>query len=163
MPTLVKNGSIIADDWVFLETTEGNIPVNAIVPFDALPTTDARGCWIASDFELETHAKRLIQLDVLAVNFVTFADGTGLSLVHLLRTRYGYSNELRAIGAVEPDLTPFMLRSGFDSFELSTYQRGLDAIECQKRASVFYQGSASDSEPSYRKFSRPVTTPILNN
>ena len=53
---------------------------------------------------------------LVAVKFPAFADGRGLSLGVLLRTRYGFKGELRAFGDILPDLAQYLHRSGFDAF-----------------------------------------------
>src|SRR5919108_3248307 len=52
------------------------------------------------------------------VNFPKFGDGRGYSLAVLLRTRYGYRGELRAVGHITRDLLSFMESCGFDAYEL---------------------------------------------
>ena len=56
------------------------------------------------------------RLPLIAVFVERFADGRIFSIGNLLRTRYGYKNELRAIGDVLRDQLFFLKRSGFDSF-----------------------------------------------
>jgi len=55
----------------------------------------------------------------IAIRFPTFGDGRGHSLAVLLRERYGFTGEIRAIGYLIPDLAPFLLRSGFDIAEIT--------------------------------------------
>jgi uncharacterized protein (DUF934 family) len=52
------------------------------------------------------------------VNFPKFGDGRGYSIGRLLRTRYNYQGELRAVGALTRDHLFFLERVGFDAFEL---------------------------------------------
>jgi uncharacterized protein (DUF934 family) len=52
------------------------------------------------------------------VNFPKFGDGRGYSIARLLRTRFGYQGELRAVGALTRDHLFFLERVGFDAFEL---------------------------------------------
>ena len=52
------------------------------------------------------------------VNFPKFGDGRGYSIARLLRERYGYRGELRAVGYITRDLLFFLEGCGFDSFEL---------------------------------------------
>lgn len=71
---------------------------------------------------------------VIAIRFPTFGDGRGHSLAVLLRERHGFKGELRAIGYLIPDLAPFLMRSGFDSAEITdgndieTWQAALTRI-----------------------------------
>src|SRR5262245_6723854 len=56
---------------------------------------------------------------VVAIRFPSFGDGRGHSLAVLLRERHGFKGELRAVGYLIPDLAPFLLRSGFDTAEIT--------------------------------------------
>ena len=56
---------------------------------------------------------------VIAIRFPTFGDGRGHSLSVLLRERHGVKGEIRAVGYLIPDLAPFLLRSGFDTAEIT--------------------------------------------
>ena len=60
----------------------------------------------------------LDRLAVVALVFPTFRDGRAYSQARLLRERYGYRGELRATGQVLRDQFVFMLRAGFDAFEV---------------------------------------------
>ena len=55
----------------------------------------------------------------IAIRFPTFSDGRGHSLSVLLRERHGFKGEIRAVGYLIPDLAPFLLRSGFDTAEIT--------------------------------------------
>ena len=151
MPVLVKNQQIVADPWRLLETIPDYVPANAIVPVDQLSNTNASATWVDGDIEIDELGERLAKLDLVAVHFPMFADGRGLSLGTLLRNRYGFGGELRAIGEVQPDLTPFMRRCGFDAFELESELAAKTAIQCMASMSDFYQGSVIQPKPAYRR------------
>ena len=55
----------------------------------------------------------------VAIRFPAFGDGRGISLAVLLRERHGFKGEIRAVGYLIPDLAQFLLRSGFDTAEIS--------------------------------------------
>jgi uncharacterized protein (DUF934 family) len=81
----------------------------------------------------------LDRLAVIALLFPTFRDGRAYSQARLLRERHGYDGELRATGQVLRDQFVFMLRAGFDAFEVKK-QSDADAFaDTAKRYSVFYQ------------------------
>ena len=56
---------------------------------------------------------------VVGIHFPSFGDGRGHSLAVLLRERHGFKGEVRAVGYLIPDLAPFLLRSGFDTAEIT--------------------------------------------
>ena len=55
----------------------------------------------------------------VAIHFPVLADGRGFSLARLLRERHGFAGEIRAVGDLLPDHGQFLLRSGFDTAEIS--------------------------------------------
>ena len=59
----------------------------------------------------------------------------------LLRDRFGYRGELRAVGAVRVDQMWFLARCGFDVFDLAAGEDTAVAIAQLDRFSVAYQQS----------------------
>ena len=113
------------------------------------------GVWLENDVELDEVYSSLNQRPLIAVNFPAFPDGRGLTLGHLLRNRYHFNNELRAIGAVTPDLVPFMYRCGFDSFILPTRDDANAALKCLAFVTNEYQSSVIQELPKFRAVSSP--------
>ena len=97
---------------------------------------------------------RLPGLTVVAVHFPKYGDGRGYSLGRLLRERYGYKGELRAIGAVARDHLQLLARCGFDSFELREGEDPQEALAGLTDFSEAYQASAAQPEPLFRRRSR---------
>ncbi len=81
----------------------------------------------------------LDRLAVVALVFPTFRDGRAYSQARLLRERHCYDGELRAIGQVLRDQFVFMLRAGFDAFEVKKQGDAEAFAVSAKRYSVFYQ------------------------
>src|SRR5437899_2215241 len=65
--------------------------------------------------------------------------GRAYSQARLLRERYLYRGELRATGQVLRDQFVFMLRAGFDAFEVKKQADAEAFAQTAKRYSVFYQ------------------------
>lgn len=84
-------------------------------------------------------APYLGKLAAVALVFPTFRDGRAYSQARLLRERHGYRGELRATGQVLRDQFVFMLRAGFDSFEVKKQADAEAFMQTAKRYSVFYQ------------------------
>ena len=80
----------------------------------------------------------LARLELIAIEFGSIGEGRGYSRARLLRGRYGYTGELRAVGAISQDQVVFLARCGFDAFELpdAELQPALGALQ---RYSVAYQ------------------------
>jgi len=95
----------------------------------------------------------LNKLPVIAVYVQIFADGRNFTLGNLLRTRYGFKNELRAVGDIMRDQLFFLKRSGFDSYEIKEGRNAEEAIASLNDFTQPYQG-AVDDVPVWRRVSR---------
>lgn len=95
-------------------------------------------------------------LPIIAVFVERFADGRIFSLGTLLRTRYGYKNELRAFGDVLRDQLFFLKRSGYTSFVIRQDRSAQDAIASLNDFSKPYQGAVDDPQPVFRRYNRGV-------
>ncbi len=78
-------------------------------------------------------------------------DGRGYSLARLLRDRYAYSGEIRAVGDVFRDAMYYMHRCGVNAFELKPGQDPADALRAFADFSFGYQGAADDPTPVFRR------------
>ncbi|MBO0766952.1 MAG: DUF934 domain-containing protein [Hyphomicrobiaceae bacterium] len=68
---------------------------------------------------LDDLAADLPRFALIALNFPKFADGRAFSTARLLREKFGFAGELRAVGNVLSDQIPYMRRVGFDTFEVT--------------------------------------------
>ena len=93
-------------------------------------------------------------LPIIAVHVERFADGRIFSLGTLLRTRYGYKNELRAFGDVLRDQLFFLKRSGFTSFEIRADRSAEDALASLKDFTTPYQGAVDEPQPVFKRYNR---------
>ena len=73
------------------------------------------------------------------VNFPKFGDGRGYSLARLVRERYGYKGELRAVGQITRDLLQLMERVGFDAYELREGEDPEEALSAFDTFTAAYQ------------------------
>ena len=166
MAQLIKNGVAASDSWQILELAEGESP-EAI----ALPDGDVifpLAVWLARKDEIRTRptiglllqpadrvediAGELASFALIAVNFPKFVDGRGYSTAALLRQRYGYTGELRAVGDVLHDQLFFMRRVGFDSYALKDGKNLPYAIEAAfKPFGDAYQGATDQAQPHFRR------------
>ena len=88
---------------------------------------------------------------VIAVNFPKFSDGRGYSLGRLLRERYGYKGELRAVGEVARDHLHAMEQCGFNAFQMREGEDPLEALAAFGDFSDSYQATAARPEPLFRR------------
>lgn len=95
---------------------------------------------LTSDTELTAAlGEELARAKAIAIDFPAFTDGRGYSLARLLRERYGYQGELRAVGDVLVDQLDYMRRCGFDAMALRDDQDPADALRALSAFSVSYQ------------------------
>ncbi len=64
-------------------------------------------------------ADGLSRFAIIALDFPKFSDGRAYSTARLMREKYGYTGELRAVGNVLADRIPLMRRVGLNSFEVT--------------------------------------------
>jgi len=77
----------------------------------------AVGVRLESHEEVEALAYDLPQLSVVALAFPKFGDGRAYSYARLLRERFGFKGQVRAVGDVLREQAGYMVRCGFDAFE----------------------------------------------
>lgn len=151
---------VVEDTWVVVRAAEvlEAAPSNAIIAFSDWKEkygsdnpVPARAVWIAPDDDFEQFSQRLSQLDLIAVDFPSFRDGRGYSIGYLLRTRYGWRGELRAIGDVLRDQLSYMRRCGFNAFSVRADKNIHDALKSFSRYSVQYQGAVDEPLPLFRR------------
>lgn len=127
MPKLLKMTGFVEDACQILpvDFTREEVPESAFVPLNywlnhrvRLRQSSTVGVWLESEDEPGALAADIPGLARIGINFPTFMDGRGFSTARLLRERYGFSGELRAIGHVIPDQLFYLRRCGFDSFQL---------------------------------------------
>jgi len=115
------------------------------------------GVWLDTHEILEHLLENQTDLNVLpviAIHVERFADGRVFSLGTLLRTRYGFKNELRAFGDVLRDQLFFLKRSGFTSFQIRADRSAQDALASLKEFTVPYQGAVDEPRPIFRRYNR---------
>ena len=112
---------------------------------------DKTGAWIPPDADFEEWAHELHRAPVIAIDFPSFRDGRGLSIGVILRTRFGYRGELRAIGDVLRDQLEYMRRCGFNAFAVRADKSLNDALKGFSEITVRYQGVVGDPTPLFRR------------
>ena len=84
-------------------------------------------------------AEDLDHLAVIALEFPAFNDGRAFSSARLLRERYHYQGEIRAVGDVLLEQLHFMSRVGFDSFQIDSDDPSQDWKTAQSDMQLWYQ------------------------
>ena len=145
---LVRNGKIIVDRFIHA-ADDAALPDDGAVLISAArllgdPEIPARragktGVIWPNNRDLDDLVPYLDRLAAVALVFPSFRDGRAYSQARLLRERHGYAGELRATGQVLRDQFVFMLRAGFDAFEVLKESDAEAFAGAAKRYSVFYQ------------------------
>jgi uncharacterized protein (DUF934 family) len=165
MATLIKERRIVADSWRLLERgPQGELPEvpargDVVVPLalwlerreDFLAYPGKLGVWLDANESPEALAGEVDRFPLIAVNFPKFGDGRGYSIARLLRERYAYKGELRAIGDVLHDHLHFMKQCGFDAFLLRGDQDPQEALSALDTFSEGYQTSVLRPIPLFRR------------
>src|SRR6188508_2348739 len=145
---LVKGGKIVEDSFAKLDAdtplpADGDILVPAgrfLKEADALLARAGKvGVIWPNNRDIAERVPYLGKLPEIALLFPSFRDGRAYSQARLLRERYGYRGEVRATGQVLRDQFVFMLRAGFDAFEVKKDTDAEAFAATVKRYSVFYQ------------------------
>jgi uncharacterized protein (DUF934 family) len=115
------------------------------------------GIWLDTHETIESLIEAvgdINKLPIIAVHVERFADGRIFSIGTLLRTRYGFKNELRAFGDVLRDQLFFLKRSGFSSFVIRKDRSAADALTSLKDFSAPYQGAVDEARPVFKRYNR---------
>ena len=164
MSRLIKNQRIVENTWPRLVLAEGEAPENValgdaplLYPLAVwqaqrtviLERAQPVGVWLDSHEGPDAIAVDLQHFAVIAVNFPKFADGRGFSTARLLRERYGYTGELRAIGDVLQDQLYFMKRCGFDAYAVRADKDIEAALAGLNDFSESYQAAVDQPQPLF--------------
>lgn len=159
MPSVIKHRRIVEDRWQHL-ADEAELPAGPVIVSLArwqrerailLKRGEPVGVRLPNTADVADLAADLPLLEVVALEFPKFADGRAHSQARLLRERYGYQGELRAVGDVLRDQLFFMARNGFDAFELRADRSLEDALKAFDEFSESYQPAADQPQPLYRR------------
>jgi uncharacterized protein (DUF934 family) len=135
MYKLIKNGLLVSDEWKTLTLKNGETPQTVrlpvgpvLVPLSVWRARRAElihreyehgwplGVWLAAEEDAEEIGGDIDDFTSIAVEFDRYSDGKSYSTARLLRERYGYKGELRAIGDVPRERLAYQHQVGFDDF-----------------------------------------------
>jgi uncharacterized protein (DUF934 family) len=161
MRRLIKDGAIVEDRWTLIR---GAIPPDelprtaVIVPLslwlsagDVLRARADVGVWLRPDDDPEALAEDCAELRLIAVDFPQFSDGRGYSTARLLREKYRFTGELRAIGDVLRDQLHYLAQCGFNAFAIRADRDVDDALKGLSDFSENYQSTWARPVPLFRR------------
>lgn len=125
---LLKQGQIAADPWARIDDNAAIATETAVVVLLQRWLTEAetlrtRNAPVAVALSNDQSPAQIVDdldaIDAVFLTFPAYTDGRAYSQARLLRQRYGFTGEIRATGNVLRDQYAFMLRCGFDAFEVA--------------------------------------------
>ena len=157
---LVENGRIVEDRYLRVADDApiaNGVPVivsakRFLAEAAALTRRDGSlGVQWPNDRRVAELAPWLGHLALVALDFPKFRDGRAYSQARQLREQYHFGGTLRATGDVLRDQFHFLVRAGFDSFEVKKDADAKAFAAVLARYSVVYQPGADSSAPAMRR------------
>lgn len=157
---IIRDSTIVENDWVLISKLDDPLPEGKIIVplklwLDKHRQLSTRstpvGVWLDSHEDGAALADYISTLPLVAINFPKFTDGRGYSIAALLRDRYGFKGELRAIGDVLRDQLFYMKRVGFNAFAVRADKDITGALAALADFSETYQGSTDEPRPLFRR------------
>ncbi|MBT8458458.1 MAG: DUF934 domain-containing protein [Boseongicola sp.] len=109
MNVIITDNGFETDDWSHGFTSLDQLAANDTAPVLAID--------LSSDADPSALLGRLESIDMIRVDFPSFADGRGFTIARRLRLM-GFQGRLRARGHVIADQYAMARRSGFDEVEI---------------------------------------------
>ena len=148
---LIRQGRLAEDTWTVV-ADDAALPAKGPVIVSLERFRSARETLLtrSAPVGVRLHSNQLANeigedakhLALIAIEFPSFRDGRAYSTARVLRERYEFAGELRAVGDVLRDQLLFMHRCGFDAFEVADARAIEDWRKAITEFSVFYQSTA---------------------
>ncbi|HMW17329.1 MAG TPA: DUF934 domain-containing protein [Accumulibacter sp.] len=166
MPRIIKQEQVIDDPWQLLTLADEQTPANVALPAgptllplavwlarrdELLSAGTSLGVWLAANEGPEKLAADVHRFAVIGVDFPKFTDGRSYSTARLLRERYAYRGEIRAIGDVLQDQLFYMRRCGIDAYALRADKDPDKALASLRVFSDSYQAAVDQPQPLFRR------------
>lgn len=142
------------DPWMFLPdepvTDKSILALHAWK--DMFNELDAQryGVMLEPDDDPQVLEEWLAHIPVIALQFPCFRDGRAYSQASLLRTRYRFQGDLRAVGDVLRDQLILMRHCGFSSFAVREDKSVIDALKGLTGFDQIYARSVTQPAPRFR-------------
>lgn len=141
MPKLIKNGAVVE------ETGPEVLDLEQWLEREDRAT---RAVMLEPGETLAPLLEHIDEIPLALVNFPTFMDGRGFSYGRELRES-GYRGELRAVGHFMRDQLTYLVRCGFDAFQMEDESELEAALDSLKDFSENYQASIDQPQPLFRR------------
>lgn len=150
MSRILRQHEVVEDGWVTLGEQLPGDAESVIVPLAKF--RESRDTWLARKAPIgvllapadrvEDIAADLSRISIVALQFTGPGEGRGYTAAKLLRERYKFTGEIRAVGHVKQDQLYLMSRCGIDAFELSPTEKPEEALATLARFKVAYTPGA---------------------
>ena len=123
----IRNGSILSiSQWREISHIVQKQKIDVAVEFSS------NLCYLSDKDEISKVA-------MIQINFETFKDGRPFTFAKMLRKKYDFRGELRAVGHVLPDQYVFLMRCGFDSVEIEEGDKEIWLELLEMDEGLYYQ------------------------
>ena len=157
---IIKQRRIVDDTWLSLDDDQA-VPEEGDIIVTLRRWQDDRGYLsersgnvavrLSGDVNISELVSDLARWKTIVLEFADFKDGRHYSNARLLRDRYGFTGEIRAVGDVQRDQLLFMERCGIDAYELRTQEELSSALESFAEYSVRYQPALDEPRHVFRQ------------
>ena len=120
---IIKQREIVVDAWKYAdEDAEASAVIVPLAQFQQekqlwLDSGKKLGVRVGPADSVESIAPDLASISLVAIEFGGLSEGRGYTHAQLLRGRYAFQGEIRAVGKIQRDQVFYMARCGFDAFE----------------------------------------------
>jgi uncharacterized protein (DUF934 family) len=160
---LIRDDALVEDEYRFVADADPLPASGAVLVTLArwqadraalLERADPVGVRLRSDESSELIGDDLDRIALVALEFPQFRDGRAYSYARILRERFGFAGEIRAVGDVLMDQLHFMLRTGFNAFELTSDDPLEQYQTARAEFSTWYQPTG-DGRPTATSLRHP--------
>ncbi|MFO7306127.1 MAG: DUF934 domain-containing protein [Gammaproteobacteria bacterium] len=147
MRRLIKQREIVVDEWRYADEDPQGRSRALILPFARWKAE--REQWWLWDGRLGVRLgptdpvaeleHDFLRISLVAIEFGSIGEGRGYSQAQILRRRFKFTGELRAVGYVQREQLFYLARCGFDAFELREGEDLEAALSAFDEFSVAYQ------------------------
>ena len=159
MPIIIRDQTIVETLFEMVDAETADLNASHVILPLAFVLTNAEaikaradiGVWIDAGEDVEDIQHIVNQLPIIALNFPSFVDGRAYSSANILRRKFGYTGEIRAVGDVRRDQLEQMLSCGINAFEMAQGQDLEKSVACLKGFSYNYQATVDRPDPLFRQ------------
>ncbi len=143
---IIKDQQIVENEWFHADEMAEQPAGKVTIPFsrwqeqraDLIDHTHLGIRLTTSDSVTDIIAD-LKYFELIAIVFEKFNDGRGYTQARLLRERFGFKGEIRAVGNILRDQLYYLMRCGFNAFEFGNDENLENALQAFTAYSISAQ------------------------